>query len=160
MKLKALKKCLQLYTLADFLLLDDLCREIVGRLHDANPGLAYGIAKKSFGAGNAAQPLDDDFVQDFVECARLAYSLPVLKADKRDTADTPSRYTGTETMPKEVSWGLRTAIADLFEMVGYELLDATLEPLATAAPDLLVDIIRKIKTQSDLAHQRIPVIYR
>ncbi|KAK4444730.1 BTB/POZ protein [Podospora aff. communis PSN243] len=139
LSLKAYKTYIPLYVLADFLQLPGLCRDLHSRLHDRNRRLAAHIQRLPKRDGETSIHLGDAFTDDFVECARLAYSIPAQQTEK-DCSGRPT------------PGGLRSIFVELFEFVGFQPLDDTLDALSLIAPGLLADVIKAMRH----AHSFIP----
>jgi hypothetical protein len=132
LSLKAYKTYIPLYVLADFLELPALCRDLHSRLHGRNRNLAAHIQRFPKLDAETNISLGDDFNDDFVECARLAYSIPTRQTEK-DSSGRPT------------PGGLRSIFVELFEFVGFQPLDETLDSLSLVAPGLLADVIKAMR---------------
>lgn len=130
--LLAYKSYVPLYIVADFLGLDDLCRDLIGRLHRTNKRIAAVLQRHAAeGSVGGATVLPDSFKTDFAECARLAYSIPARITDDDIAGWLPG--------------GIRNTFVELFEFVRYAPLDPVLPSLAAHAPKLLVDLMMSIR---------------
>ena len=138
MKLVAYKTYVPLYVLGDFLGLHALCRDITDRLHRTNRRMAAHIQRLAAEDPDGRLALEPDFQADFADCARLAYSIPV----RRTQNDIDGAIPG----------GIRTPFLELFEFTRYRPLDDALGAIASAAPQLLVDVMLTMRDFEGIGH--------
>ncbi len=137
MELQAYLTYIPLYILADFLRLHSLCRELTTRLHRTNRIIAAHIQRLAAQSPDGDLVLEQNFINNFTECAKLAYSIPEPRKSAEDEigSATPS--------------GIRFVFVELFEFVRYKPLDQTLIPLTSKAPLLLVDVMHSMRLVED-----------
>jgi len=122
-----------LYVVADFLGLDDLCRDIISRLHRTNRRIAARVQRHGGKESTTVISglLPETFRTDFVECAKLAYSIPPLQSAEDCAGFLPG--------------GIRNPFIELFEFVRYSPFFPLLSDMAGHVPDLLVDLIMSMR---------------
>jgi len=138
MKLVAYKTYVPLYVLGDFLGLHTLCHYITDRLHRTNRRMAAHIQRLAAEDPNGRVALEPDFQADFADCARLAYSIPVQRTQNDIDGALPG--------------GIRTPFLELFEFARYRPLDDALGAIASAAPQLLVDVMLTMRDLEGIGH--------
>lgn len=138
MKLVAYKTYVPLYVLGDFLRLHALCRDIIDRLHRTNRRIAAHLQRLAAKDPDGRVALEPEFQEDFADCARLAYSVPLRREQNEIGGAQPS--------------GIRTAFLELFEFTRYRPLDDALGRIASAAPLLLVDVMLTMRDIDGVGH--------